>query len=72
MLNFEYELFNGYFENYSIKFIDLNEKKQSIYIVDTNNYLKIFDIRKKEYIINKHFKDNIVSLSVNLNFFIIP
>ena len=65
MLNFEFELFSGYFENYSIKFIDLNEKKQSIYIVDTNNYLKIFDIRKKEYIINKHFKDNIVSLSVN-------
>ena len=65
MLNFEFELFNGYFEKYTIKFIDLCEKKQSIYIVDTNNYLKIFDIRKKQYIINKQFKDNIFSLSVN-------
>ena len=65
MLNFEFELFNGYFENYSIKFIDLCEKKQSIYIVDTNNNLKIFDILKNQYIINKQFKDTIYSLSVN-------
>ena len=65
MLNFEFELFNGYFEKTAIKFIDLCEKKQSIYIVDSNNYLKIFDILKKKYIIKKQFKDTILSLSVN-------
>ena len=65
MLNFEFELFNGYFENTPIKFIDLCEKKQSIYMVDSNNYLKIFDILKKQYIINRHFKDTILSMSVN-------
>ena len=65
MLNFEFELFNGYFENHKIKFIDLCEKRQIIYIVNSHNYLKIFDIIKKQYIINKQFKDTIISMSVN-------
>ena len=65
MLNFEFQLFNGYFENHKIKFINLCEKKQSIYFVDTNNYLKIYEILKKQYITNKKFEDTILSLSVN-------
>ena len=65
MLNFEFQLFNGYFENHKIKFINLCEKKQSIYFVDTNNYLKIYEILKKQYITNKKFEDKILSLSVN-------
>ena len=65
LLNFEFQLFNGYFEKHKIKFIELCEKKQSIYLVDTNNYLKIYDLLKKQYIINQQFKDTILSLSVN-------
>ena len=65
MLNFEFELFHGYFEQVEIKFIDLCEKKQLLYLVDSNNYLKIFDFLKKKYIIRKHYKDTILSLSAN-------
>jgi hypothetical protein len=65
MLNFEFALFNGYFENAKVKLLDLCEKKQSIYIIDNNNYLKIFDILKEQYILTKHFKEPILSLSIN-------
>ena len=65
MLNFEFALFNGYFENAKVKLLDLCEKKQSIYIIDNNNYLKIFDILKEQYILTKYFKEPILSLSIN-------
>ena len=65
MLNFEFALFNGYFENAKVKLFDLCEKKQSIYIIDNNNYLKIFDILKEQYILTKHFNEPILSLSIN-------
>ena len=65
MLNFEFDLFDGYFENTKIKLLDLCEKKQSIYLINDKNYLKIFDVLKKQYILNKHFKEEILSLSIN-------
>ena len=65
MLNFEYEILNGYFENYSLNFLDFQEKKQNVFIIDSNNNLKIFNIVKKKYILNHQFNHNILSLSVN-------
>ena len=65
MLNFEYEILNGYFENYSLNFLDFQEKKQNVFIIDSNNNLKIFNIVKKKYILNHQFNHKILSLSVN-------
>ena len=65
MLNFEYEILNGYFENYSLNFLDFQEKKQNVFIIDSNNDLKIFNIVKKKYILNHQFNHKILSLSVN-------
>ena len=65
MFNFEYEILNGYFENYSLNYVDIQEKKQNIFIIDSKNYLRIFNLSKKKYIINNHFKEKILSLSVN-------
>ena len=44
MINFEYEALKGYFENYNLKYIDFQEKKQNVFIIDTNNNLKIFNL----------------------------
>ena len=65
MFNFEYEILNGYFANYIINYIDIQEKKQNIFIIDSKNNLKIFNLSKKKYMINHHFKEKISSLSVN-------
>ena len=68
MINFEYETLNGYFENYNLKFIDLQEKKQNIFIIDSNNNLKIFNLLQNKYILNKQFNEEIISLAINPNF----
>ena len=65
MLNFEYELLNGYFEDYHLNFLDIQEKKQNAYIIDSNNNLKIFNLFQKKYVLNHQFEQNILSLSVN-------
>ena len=65
MINFEYEILKGYFEDYNLKFIDVQEKKQNVFIIDSNNNLKIFNLSQKKYIINNQFKENILSLSLN-------
>ena len=65
MINFEYEILKGYFENYKLKFLDFQEKKQNVYIIDTNNNLKIFNLGLKKYTINNQFNQTILSLSIN-------
>ena len=62
---FEYELFNGFFENTQIKFMDLCENMQTIYYLDTNNNLNCFDMVKNEYTIKRYFSKEIISFSVN-------
>ena len=68
MINFEYEALKGYFENYNLKYIDFQEKKQNVFIIDTNNNLKIFNLLQKKYITNHQYNENILSLSINPNF----
>ena len=68
MINFEYEALKGYFENYNLKYIDFQEKKQNVFIIDTNNNLKIFNLLQKKYIANHQYNENILSLSINPNF----
>ena len=64
-LHFEYDLFDGFFELSPIKFIDFNEKKQNIFLIDINNTLNIFNILQNEYIIRHRFNEDIKSISVN-------
>ena len=65
MLNFEYEILKGYFEDYHINFLDIQEKKQNAFIIDSNNNLKLFNLFQKKYILNHQFEEEILSLSVN-------
>ena len=65
MINFEYEILKGYFEDYHLNFIDIQEKKQNVFIIDSNNNLKIFNLSQKKYIINHQFQQKILSLSLN-------
>ena len=65
MLHFEFEVLNGYFENYTLSFIDFQEKKQNVFIIDSNNNLKIFNFLKNKYVLYQQFKEKIYSLSVN-------
>ena len=65
MINFEYEILKGYFEDYHLNFIDIQEKKQNVFIIDSNNNLKIFNLSQKKYIINHQFQEKILSLSLN-------
>ena len=64
-LNFEYEIFNGFFDESVIKSIDFGEKKQNIYIINNNNVLSCFNILNREYILYHSFNDQVQSLSVN-------
>ena len=65
MLNFEHDVFSGYFDNTPIKLMDLCEKQQLVYYVDEKNSLKCFDILKNKYIITHYFQEKIRSISVN-------
>ena len=62
---FEFELFNGFFDHTPIKYLELCENMQTIYYIDTNNYLNCFDMNKNEYTIKKHFSEKIFSFCVN-------
>ena len=64
-ISFEFELFNGFFDQTQITYLELCENMQIIYYIDTNNYLNCFDMNKNEYTIKKHFPDKIFSFSVN-------
>ena len=64
-ISFESELFNGFFENTQIKYLDICENMQTIYYLDTNNYLNCFDMLKQQYIIKRYFSEEIISFSVN-------
>ena len=66
-LNYEYDLFNGFFENNQIKFFDISEKNKSIYYIDNNNTLNCFEIIESKYTIKHYFHQNIMSFSVNNN-----
>ena len=64
-LSFEYDIFNGFFDENEIKFIDLGEKKQNIYIINNKNVLSCFDILNNKYVIKYPFLEEVNSLSVN-------
>lgn len=60
MLHFEFEVLNGYFENYTLSFIDFQEKKQNVFIIDSNNNLKIFNFLKNKYVLYQQFKEKFI------------
>ena len=62
---FESELFNGFFENTKIKYLDLSENMQTIYYLDAYNNLNCFDMIKSQYTVKKYFSEEIFSFSVN-------
>ena len=64
-LTFEYELFNGFFDSTEIKFIDFDEKKQNIYLINKNNVLTCFSILNSEYVLNYPLNNEVISLAVN-------
>ena len=64
-ISFDFELFNGFFDNTQIKFLDLCENMQTIYYLDTNNNLNCFEMLKNEYTIKRYFSEDIFSFSVN-------
>ena len=64
-INFEFELFNGYFEDTQIKYLDLCENMQIIYYIDKDNNLNCFDHIKNKYTIKHHFPEEIYSFSAN-------
>ena len=65
MLNFEYEIFKGFFRNLFIKVIDMWEKKNMILILDKSNELYTFDITENTYSYLYKFSDEVLSLSTN-------
>ena len=64
-IKFDYDLFNNYFENYEIKFLDASENLQLIYFIDTHNTLNCFDLIKNEYTVKHFFSEKIYSFSSN-------
>ena len=64
-LTFEYELFNGFLDSTEIKFIDFDEKKQNIYLINKNNVLTCFSILNSEYVLNYPLNNEVISLAVN-------
>ena len=64
-IKYDYDLFDNYFENNEIKFLDFSENMQVIYIIDANNYLNCFDLQKNKYTIKHFFSEKIFSFSVN-------
>ena len=65
MLNFEYEIFKGFFRYLSVKIIDMWEKKNMILILDQSNELYTFDITENTYSYLHKFSDEVYSLSTN-------
>ena len=64
-VDFEYQLFKGFFKNLDIKYIDLWAKKNIILILDTNGDLYSFNIKQNEYMLNYHFEEEIFCISTN-------
>ena len=64
-IKYDYDLFNNYFENLEIKFLDCSESLQVIYFIDSHNYLNCFDLLKKEYIIKHYLPEKIFCFSAN-------
>ena len=64
-LTFEYEIFNGFFDSSEIKFIDFDEKKQNMYLINDSNIMTCFNILKGQYVLNYSFPEQVISLSVN-------
>ena len=64
-IKYECDLFNNYFDNFEIKYLDCSENLQVIYFIDSQNYLNCFDIQKNEYTIKHYFSEKIYSFSAN-------
>ena len=64
-LTFEYEIFNGFFDSSEIRFIDIDEKKQNIYLINESNTITCFNILKNQYVLNYTFDEQVLSLSIN-------
>ena len=64
-LNFEFDIFNDFFNESPIKFMEIGEKKQNIYLIDNKNVLNCFDILKNQYVVKHPFSEQVNSLSVN-------
>ena len=64
-IKYDYDLFNNYFDNHEIKFLDYSENMQVIYFIDSRNYLNCFDLIKNEYTIKYYFPQKIFSFSSN-------
>ena len=66
-ISYDCDLFDNYFENYEIKFLDISENLQIIYFIDSHNYLQCFDLQKKEYTVKYFFPEKIYSFSSNIS-----
>ena len=64
-LTFEFDIFNGFFDESDIKFMELGEKKQNVYLIDNKNTLNCFDILNSTYVLKHHFSEQVNSISVN-------
>ena len=64
-LTFEFDIFNDFFNETHIKYIELNEKKQNIYLIDNKNVLNCFDILNNKYVVKHPFAEQVNSISVN-------
>ena len=64
-LSFEFDIFNDFFNENHIKFMELGEKKQYVYLIDNKNILNCFDILNNQYVVKYPFNENVKSLSVN-------
>ena len=64
-LSFEYEIFNDFFNENDIRFLDLGEKKQNIFLIDNKNVLNCFDILNNKYVLKYSIPEKVNSLSVN-------
>ena len=64
-LSFEYDIFNDFFNENGIRFMELGEKKQSIYLIDNKNTLNCFDILNNKYTLKYCFSEKVNCLSVN-------
>ena len=64
-LNYEYEIFKGFFKKMEVKFIDLWEKKNLILILDKNNELYSFDISENQYNLLIKFHEEVYKISTN-------
>ena len=64
-IKYDCDLFNNYFENFEIKYLDISENLQIIYFVDSHNYLNCFDLAKNEFTLKHFFPEKFFSFSSN-------